>query len=875
MRAALESASLVSLTGPPGVGKSRLAKELALTAGHPAWFCDLSVAESAEGIAARVASVLDLPLAEGRSAKDAVAQIARALARRGALTLLLDDFDHLIPHAEGTLGIWRSAAPRARFVVTTRQRLGLAGESVIELHPLGAEAVELFVERARAVRRSFEPTKAELALIGRLVERLDGLPLAIELAAARAGVLGVRQLLERLEGSLSALDRGERSDRSTLRGALRWSWELSSERERQVLEAVSACVGGFDARAAEALTELDEASVLDALEALVGRSLLLAESDGEEIRFRMLATVREFAHDELAQGGLTETVHRRHAAHYLELGTRAAEGIDGPRAAELFARLKVERDNLLAVARRELARSPLSAAGIERALGAVLALERLCIIRDPVEGYLTLLERALEHALGLGVDRRLVTEGLRMRGALYLFLGRPSDTERDNRAALALARELGDVALEARLLAALALTGLRRVPVAPEEMPKRRVDARHAMEEALELYPHRDARRGIILNNLGVILEGLGDWEEAERRYDEAVACYRNVPCQSAGVALASRGALHYASGRLPEAQADLRRALEMLGAFGDRRSGAYVHAELGALYAEQGLAREARVELEACLVCHAEAGLSWYEGPALATLGDLELGLGDASSARASYAAALEAARSGGDGALQVRALAGLACALAAESSRGDARDTLGAAASLAEEPVPRACVDAARGYLALVEARALPTPTEARDAMDDTRAVLRDLAAVARTERSAVVRARSLWLERSLEAEAERRAGAVAAAALRVTADGKWFRLPGGEGVSLHRRPALALVLAHLVRSRIDAPGEGAALEALFAAGWPGERIDPHSAAMRVHQAVATLRKLGLRAALLRKQDGYLLDPSLPVTRVAKPDA
>ncbi|MCE7893920.1 MAG: AAA family ATPase, partial [Sorangiineae bacterium PRO1] len=207
VKAALESASLVSLTGPPGVGKSRLAKELALTAGHPAWFCDLSVAESAEGIAARVASVLDLPLAEGRSAKDAVAQIARALSRRGAVTLLLDDFDHLVPHAEGTLGIWRSAAPRARFVVTTRQRLGLAGESVIELHPLGAEAVELFVERARAVRRSFEPTKAELALIGRLVERLDGLPLAIELAAARAGVLGVRQLLERLEGSLSALDR--------------------------------------------------------------------------------------------------------------------------------------------------------------------------------------------------------------------------------------------------------------------------------------------------------------------------------------------------------------------------------------------------------------------------------------------------------------------------------------------------------------------------------------------------------------------------------------------------------------------------------------------------------------------------------------------
>lgn len=870
----------MSLTGPPGVGKTRLAKELGLCDGGSVAFVDLSAVGGVDGIAAKLASAIDVPLSVGRSAADAVLQLGRALSGRGALTLIFDNFDHLVPHAAATVGAWLEAAPAARCLVTSRQRLGVEGELCVELRPLSLEAdsdaVQLFVERARAVRSGFELGEADSPVVRRIVERLDGLPLCIELAAARVGVLGVRQLLERLERSLAALERGEGESRSTLRGALEWSWELSSDADRQVLRAVSACAGGFDAKAAEALTELGEVPLLDALDALRTRSLLSCQDLAGEVRFHLLETVREFARDKLAQSGERARVERRHAEHYLALGRHWAAGVDGPHALDCLAHLSLERENLVAVARRGLAVDPPTREGVERALAALLALERPCIMREPLEEYAALLARGLESALELGVDRKLIVEALRMHGGLSLFLGRPGDTERDNHAALRLARELGDDALEARIMAALALSGLRRVPVAPDELPKRRIDARLGMEEALARYPHRDARRGIILNNLGVILESLEDWDEAERRYDEAVACYQGVACQSAGVALASRGALHYASGRLPEGQADLRRALDFLRAFDDRRTIAYAHAELGALLVEQGLAEPARAELEACLACHADNGFSWYEGNALASLGDLELALGDPTAARDRYLAALTVARSAGDRALQVRALAGESSALARQGAIEPARRAVGAAALLADDAVAKSLTEIAEGFVALAEAAASATSaTRARDARDLARRKLQAVERVPEEHRSFVARAARQRLADALRADAEGRAASSGSETLRVTADGKWFRPPGSAGVSLHRRLALALVLERLLGLRIDSPGEGASLADLFRAGWPGDRADPHSAAMRVHQAVATLRKLGLREALLRKADGYLLDPNLAVARIDKPDA
>lgn len=180
----------------------------------------------------------------------------------------------------------------------------------------------------------------------------------------------------------------------------------------------------------------------------------------------------------------------------------------------------------------------------------------------------------------------------------------------------------------------------------------------------------------------------------------------------------ASRGALHYATGPLAEGQVDLRRALDMLGSFGDQRTIAYAYAEVGALLVEHGLPGPAHTELQACLACHADNGFSWYGEPALATLGDLELGLGAAPAARERWSAALEFARGSADAALQIRALAGSASALAVAGSLAGAHEALRAASPLGGDGVARALTEVAAGFVALAAAEVANSPTEARDA-------------------------------------------------------------------------------------------------------------------------------------------------------------
>ena len=272
---------LVTLSGPGGTGKTRLAVRY----GHAwlgdwpggVWFCDLSEASTLDGIHHAASSALGVRLGAG----DAAAQLAEAFACRGRCLVVLDNFEQLVEHAADTIGRWLDGAPEAAFLVTSRDRLNLAGEVVqpVEPLPLDGPAIDLFVLRARTQRPDFALDEVQRAVIAEVTSLLDGLPLAIELAAARIAVLSPAQLLLRLRDRFKVLTgRSGAGRQATLRAAIDWSWNLLTAWEQSALEQCSVFEGGFTIAAAEAVVDLapwpSSPPVIDAVQALVDKSLL-------------------------------------------------------------------------------------------------------------------------------------------------------------------------------------------------------------------------------------------------------------------------------------------------------------------------------------------------------------------------------------------------------------------------------------------------------------------------------------------------------------------------------------------------------------------------------------------------------------------------
>ncbi len=310
-------AALVTVVGPGGTGKTRLACRYALTrlGDFPggAWFCDLSEATTLDDVLTRMASALGVMLD-----KDPVRQLGHAIAGRDDTLIVIDNFEQVVEHAGATVAHWMNAATHARFVVTSRELLQLEGERAFPVEPLPApaddsleslrssDAASLFVDRARNVSPKFELTDANAAAIAELVRLLDGLPLAIELAAARARVLSPAKIVERLSKRFMVLRSGKR-DRSarqnTLLGAIDWSWDLCTGAERLALAQCSVFRGGFDLEAAEAVLDAsalpDAPWPMDLVQALVDKSLLRSSKpppssplDTTEQRFSMFFGVQ-------------------------------------------------------------------------------------------------------------------------------------------------------------------------------------------------------------------------------------------------------------------------------------------------------------------------------------------------------------------------------------------------------------------------------------------------------------------------------------------------------------------------------------------------------------------------------------------------------
>ncbi|PIM71305.1 LuxR family transcriptional regulator [Streptomyces sp. JV178] len=344
---------LVTLTGAGGAGKTRLALAAAAASGKAfpdgVWIVDLAAVRDPSAVAAATAGALRVP---DRGGRPALEQLADHLARHRAL-IVLDNCEHLIDASAGLAKALLSACAELRVLATSRETLGVTGEHVFVVPALSTdEAVELLQERAAAIRPDFRVTDGNRAEAARLCADLDGLPLAIELAASRLRSLSVEQVVERLEDRFALLTGGCRTllpRQRTLRGMIEWSYELCSPAEQLLWKRLSVFAGGFSLDAAEYVCAgegIAAHEVLDLLDRLVSQSVVLTcERDGQP-RYRLLETIRAYGRARLAETGEEQSLLRRHRDFFLTLAERTAADWVGPGQEESLARMRAEHANL-------------------------------------------------------------------------------------------------------------------------------------------------------------------------------------------------------------------------------------------------------------------------------------------------------------------------------------------------------------------------------------------------------------------------------------------------------------------------------------------------------------------------------------------------
>ncbi|HEX7440068.1 MAG TPA: tetratricopeptide repeat protein [Caldimonas sp.] len=640
---------LVSLLGIGGSGKTRLATRFGWgwLGDFPGgvWFCDLAPARSVEGLVSAVAQGLDVPLDKD----DPVVQLGHAIAGRGACLVILDNFEQVVRHAEATLGRWLERAAQARFLVTSREVLGIAGEEALALAPMQApDAQALFLRRAAAAKRAFHPTPEDQAAIATLVQLLDGLPLAIELAAARVRTLAPRALLARMSERFKLLaSTGNRLDRqSTLRAAFDWSWDLLTSAEKAALAQVSVFEGGFTLEAAEAVIDfsgLDNAPwTVDVVNSLVDKSFV-RPLDAE--RFDLLVSVQAYAAEHMQTEGryvgsgpaALRAAHAQHGRWFAALGPRRA--IESACA---------DLDNLVAACRRGVASGDTEAAagGLDGAwaalslhgpfkVGVDLA-ESVCAIpglpaRAAARSHAVLgsalhalgerakagvhYQIALEHALAAGNKHCEAAVRVSL-GELRAREGRIDLARAEHTRAVQLAREIGEPALECAALNGLGTLEFEHGRMAEAQIP---------YEAALRLARDVGDRRwqGALLGNLGNLHSSLGHMDPARVHSEESLLIARQLGDRKReGNTLCNLGMMHYVQGRLDDAGSTSEAALVVARELGHAQLECIVLCNLGLVYEASGRGPQALARFDAALAVARQIGDRRAEGQILGYLG-------------------------------------------------------------------------------------------------------------------------------------------------------------------------------------------------------------------------------------------------------------
>jgi predicted ATPase/class 3 adenylate cyclase len=675
-----EDVRLVTLTGPGGMGKTRLAiqtaSELHEVFVDGEYFVSLAPIHDPMLVIPTIARAFGIRDGVGQSN---LSRLEEVLQRKQVL-LLLDNFEQVVGAASQVADLL-TTCPQLKVLITSREVLHIRAEREFVVPPLAlpdlahppgltelayVSSVALFLQRAQAVTPDFQLTSTNARTVMEICIRLDGLPLAIELAAARLKLLSPLELLTRLNRRLTILTSGARdlpTRQQTLRNTIEWSYQLLSVEEQHLFRWLSVFVSGCTLQAAEVVCDASDdglGQVLDGVASLIDKSLLQrveqTEEENEEARLYMLETIREYGLEVLTTNGEEEIARQAHASYFLSLAEEAEPALKGPLLVTWLERLEREHDNL-----RTAMQWSVESSRTELALRFGIALERFWVVRGHRNEGLALLERALERSAGVATDVR--AKGLLAAARLAFIQSNYDQGELFAQESLALFRMLGDRRGIALSLDRLGMAAWRR-----GDFPAARV----LLEEDLPLFKEVDDKDRVAwsLFTLGLLNNKQGQYSRAYALFEESLKLFRALG-NKRGIA----ASLTQLAGTLFVSQGDqtliyplLKEGLSLDQEVGDKEGMAVTSLLLGWVALKQGDVVTARSRMEESLVLYREMEHREGMAEALSLLGKTEATLGDYTSARTLYEDSLTIAQEIGDKELIASGLEGLASVVAAQ---------------------------------------------------------------------------------------------------------------------------------------------------------------------------------------------------------------